>query len=128
MFLLLFSSFLTCCSNDDTEDFRFDAESLKQTTWEGTKLLTEGDQVISTANVVIQFYTINSGQCIIKQEEEEQQQAEVWDFKYSIEDKLMEIENGALWGTWFLLEMEKDKLVLEKRGSYIVTLTLYKKY
>lgn len=122
IFLLLFSSFLTCCSNDDTEDFIFDAESLKQTTWEGTELVTDGDQLISTTNVVMQFFTINSGQCIIKQENE---QTLVRDFKYSIEGKLMKTE-GGLSATWTLVDMGKDKLVFEAFSSYKVTLTLYK--
>lgn len=125
VFLLLFSSFLTCCSDDETEDFRFDAESLVQTIWEGTELVTDGDKVISSENIEMRFFTTNSARCFIKEEGKE---TLVRDFKYSINDKLMKIEDGPLWNTWFIIEAKKDKLVLETMSSYKVTLTLYKKY
>lgn len=125
VFLLILSSFLTCCSDDDTEEFRFDAGSLVQTIWEGTELVTDGDKVKSSVNIEIRFFTINSARCFIKEEGKE---TLVRDFKYSINDKLMEIEDGPLWNTWFIIEAKKDKLVLETMSSYKVTLTLYKKY
>lgn len=127
IFLLIFSFLLISCSEDNNEDFRFDAKSLKQTTWEGTKLITDGDQVIRSEHILMQFFTIDSGQYIVKQEEGAAE-TQIYDFKYSIEGKIMKITEAPFSTNWTLVKMDKDKLVLEAFGSYKLTLTLYKKY
>jgi len=115
-------SFISC-DKDDKKDFVFSDSALKQTTWKGTELVTNGDQVIEESSVLIQFFTANKGQYILK---EEGYETEVYDFKYVIEGKIMEIDGAVLNGKWTLLDFDKDKMVLESYSSYKVTLNLSK--
>ena len=76
-------------------------------------------------SVNIQFLTTTKGKYIVNEDGTE---AEVYDFKYSVKGKIMNIENGTLNGNWTLLELDKDKIVLEMLSSYKVALTLSKIY
>ncbi|WP_139822877.1 hypothetical protein [Massilibacteroides vaginae] len=124
LFLLSFTAIIFSCSNDD-EAFKFNTESLYQTTWEGIELVTDGDEIIRTINVVMQFFTTDSGQYILK---EEGYSTGIYEFKYSIEGKIMDIKDGPLFSKRTLLDFSKDRIVLEAIGSYKVTLTLTRKY
>ena len=114
----------TSCSNDN-DDFRFDSESLKQTTWEGVNLVTDGDKTIRTINVEMQFFDTQNGQYILR---EDGFGAEVYKFNYSIEGKIMNIEDGPLFSKRTMLEFAKDRMVLEALSSYKSTLTLNRRY
>ena len=114
----------TSCSNDN-DDFRFDSESLKQTTWEGVNLVTDGDKIIRTINVEMQFFDTQNGQYILR---EDGFGTEVYEFNYSIEGKIMNIEDGPLFSKRTILEFSKDKMVLEALNSYKSTLTLNRRY
>lgn len=113
------------CNKDDNDDFVFSTESLKQTNWEGTEVVIDGDQIIRTIDVTIQFFTADSGQYILKEEGSE---TEVYNFKYSIEGKIMDIKDGPLYSKRTLLECSKDKMVLEAFSSFKSTLTLNRLY
>ena len=106
-FVILFLAIVsTSCSNDN-DDFRFDSESLKQTTWEGVNLVTDGDKTIRTINVEMQFFDTQNGQYILR---EDGFGAEVYKFNYSIEGKIMNIEDGPLFSKRTMLEFAKDIL------------------
>lgn len=113
-------SFISC-DKDEKDNFVFNAESLKQTTWEGTSLVMDEDQVIKETSVLIQFFTGNEGQYVLRKDGYE---TEVYDFKYVIDEKIMEIDGAVLNGKWTLLNLNKDKMLLEWYSSYKVTLTL----
>lgn len=121
LFLLVISLFLVNCS-DEKDEFRFDAQSLRQTTWEGTNLVTDGNQVVRTIGVIIQFFTIDTGQYVLK----EDGSTEVYNFKYSIDGKIIDIEDGPLWGKRTLIKFNKNTMVLEAFSSYKSTITLSK--
>lgn len=123
MIVLAFSVLVSC--SDDKDDFMFDGKSLKQTTWEGTELLTNGDQVIRTSSIEIQFFSEKNGKYVLKTPGFS---TDVSDFNYVIEGKMMNIKDSLLSGMYMLLEMNKDKMVLEMLGSSKVTLTLKRKY
>ena len=123
-FVILFLAIAsTSCSNNN--DFRFDSESLKQTTWEGVNLVTDGDKIIRTINVEMQFFDTQNGQYILR---EDGFGTEVYEFNYSIEGKIMNIEDGPLFSKRTILEFSKDKMVLEALNSYKSTLTLNRRY
>lgn len=124
LFLLMLCLLLVDC-NDDEENFRFDGAFLKQSTWEGTSVVTNKGEIIRMSNVEMQFFTETNGQYILKSPGSS---TGVYDFKYSIEGKIMNIKDGPLLGMHTLLEMSEDKMVLEELDSYKVTLTLNKKY
>ena len=110
-FVILFLAIVsTSCSNDN-DDFRFDSESLKQT--------------IRTINVEMQFFDTQNGQYILR---EDGFGAEVYKFNYSIEGKIMNIEDGPLFSKRTMLEFAKDRMVLEALSSYKSTLTLNRRY
>ena len=113
----------TSCSNNN--DFRFDSESLKQTTWEGVNLVTDGDKILRTINIEMQFFDTQNGQYILR---EDGFGTEVYEFNYSIEGKIMNIEDGPLFSKRTILEFSKDKMVLEALNSYKSTLTLNRRY
>ena len=123
--LLILSIFLSCCTKADDNEIEFDAKSLAQTTWEGTNVVTDGDQIVRTINVEMQFITSTNGRYVLKEKDSE---VEVYDFKYSIEGKIMNIEDGPLFGNRTLIEIGKDKIVLEALSSYRSTLTLVRMY
>ncbi|MDR2810710.1 MAG: hypothetical protein LBB84_09200 [Tannerellaceae bacterium] len=111
------------CDKEDKDNFVFSVESLKQTTWEGTELVTsvtDGEQVKEANSVLIQFFTTNEGQCVLKTRYE----TEVREFNYVIEGKIMEIDGDVLNGKWTLLNFNKDKMILVSYSLYKVTLTL----
>lgn len=116
---------LVSCNKDNKEDFVFSSESLRQTTWEGTEVVIDGGKVIRTIDVTMQFYTTDNGQYILKEEGSE---TEVYNFKYSIEGKIMDIKDGPLFSKRTILEASKDKLVLEAFSSFKSTLTLNRLY
>ena len=122
--VLLFTIVSTSCS-DDNNDFRFDSESLKQTTWSGVELVTDGGKVIRTINVEMQFFTAQHGQYILKEDDTE---TEVYKFNYSIDGKIMNIEDGPLFSKRTLLQFSNDKIVLEALNSYKSTLSLTRRY
>ena len=119
-FVILFLAIAsTSCSNNN--DFRFDSESLKQTTWEGVNLVTDGDKILRTINIEMQFFDTQNGQYILR---EDGFGTEVYEFNYSIEGKIMNIEDGPLFSKRTILEFSKNKMVLEALNSYKSTLTL----
>lgn len=123
-FVILFLAIAsTSCSNNN--DFRFDSESLKQTTWEGVNLVTDGDKILRTINIEMQFFDTLNGQYILR---EDGFGTEVYEFNYSIEGKIMNIEDGPLFSKRTILEFSKDKMVLEALNSYKSTLTLNRRY
>ncbi|GGJ81646.1 hypothetical protein H8788_22060 [Parabacteroides faecis] len=123
-FVILFLAIAsTSCSNNN--DFRFDSESLKQTTWEGVNLVTDGDKILRTINIEMQFFDTQNGQYILR---EDGFGTEVYEFNYSIEGKIMNIEDGPLFSKRTILEFSKDKMVLEALNSYKSTLTLNRRY
>lgn len=123
-FVILFLTIAsTSCSNNN--DFRFDSESLKQTTWEGVNLVTDGDKILRTINIEMQFFDTQNGQYILR---EDGFGTEVYEFNYSIEGKIMNIEDGPLFSKRTILEFSKDKMVLEALSSYKSTLTLNRRY
>lgn len=123
-FVILFLAIAsTSCSNNN--DFRFDSESLKQTTWEGVNLVTDGDKILRTINIEMQFFDTQNGQYILR---EDGFGTEVYEFNYSIEGKIMNIEDGPLFSKRTILEFSKDKMVLEALSSYKSTLTLNRRY
>lgn len=123
-FVILFLAIAsTSCSNNN--DFRFDSESLKQTTWEGVNLVTDGDKILRTINIEMQFFNTQNGQYILR---EDGFGTEVYEFNYSIEGKIMNIEDGPLFSKRTILEFSKDKMVLEALNSYKSTLTLNRRY
>lgn len=124
-FAILFLTITSIACGKDNDDFVFNAKSLEQTTWVGTEIISDGGQVIRMKSVNIQFLTTTKGKYIINEDGTE---AEVYDFKYSVKGKIMNIENGTLNGNWTLLELDKDKIVLEMLSSYKVALTLSKIY
>ena len=64
-FVILFLAIAsTSCSNNN--DFRFDSESLQQTTWEGVHLVTDGDKILRTINIEMQFFDTQNGQYILR--------------------------------------------------------------
>lgn len=73
----------------------------------------------------MQFITSTNGRYVLKEKDSE---VEVYDFKYSIEGKIMNIEDGPLLGNRTLIEIGKDKIVLEALSSYRSTLTLVRRY
>ena len=123
-FVILFLAIAsTSCSNNN--DFRFDSESLKQTTWEGVNLVTDGDKILRTINIEMQFFDTQNGQYILR---EDGFGTEVYEFNYSIEGKIMNIEDGPIFSKRTILEFSKDKMVLEALNSYKSTLTLNRRY
>ena len=98
---------------------------MKQTTWEGVNLVTDGDKTIRTINVEMQFFDTQNGQYILR---EDGFGAEVYKFNYSIEGKIMNIEDGPLFSKRTMLEFAKDRMVLEALSSYKSTLTLNRRY
>lgn len=124
-FAILFLTITSIACGKDNDDFVFNTKSLEQTTWAGTEIISDGGQVIRMKGVNIQFLTTTKGKYIINEDGTE---AEVYDFKYSVKGKIMNIENGTLNGNWTLLELDKDKIVLEMLSSYKVALTLSKIY
>ncbi len=122
LFVFMFSAILSSCS--DSDDFNFTGKSLKQTSWEGTELVTDGNEIIREISVIIRFITDNNGEYILK----EDGTSEVYNFKYSIEGKIMTIEDGPLFSKRTLLEYSKNKIILETESSYTSTLTIYRKY
>lgn len=122
---LILSIFLTNCTEADENDVEFNAESLAQTTWKGTEVVTDGDQIVRTMNVEMQFITSTNGRYVLKEKGSE---VEVYDFKYSIEGKIMNIEDGPLFSNRTLIEIGKNKMVLVGLGSYKTTLTLVRMY
>ena len=123
-FVILFLAIAsTSCSNNN--DFRFDSESLKQTTWEGVNLVTDGDKILRTINIEMQFFDTQNGQYILR---EDGFGTEVYEFNYSIEGKIKNIEDGPLFSKRTILEFSKDKMVLEALNSYKSTLTLNRRY
>ncbi|WP_370862145.1 hypothetical protein [Parabacteroides faecis] len=123
-FVILFLAIAsTSCSNNN--DFRFDSESLKQTTWEGVNLVTDGDKILRTINIEMQFFDTQNGQYILR---EDGFGTEVYEFNYSIEGKIMNIEDGPLFSKRTILEFSKNKMVLEALNSYKSTLTLNRRY
>ena len=123
-FVILFLAIAsTSCSNNN--DFRFDSESLKQTTWEGVNLVTDGDKILRTINIEMQFFDTQNGQYILR---EDGFGTEVYEFNYSIEGKIMNIEDGPLFSKRTIVEFSKAKMVLEALNSYKSTLTLNRRY
>lgn len=124
-FAILFLTITFIACSKDNDDFVFNVKSLEQTTWVGVEVVSDGGQVIRMKSVNIQFLTTTKGQYVINEDGTE---AEVYDFKYSVKGKIMNIENGTLTGNWTLLKLDKDNIVLEMFSSYKVTLTLNKRY
>lgn len=126
LFLLIFGSLIVSCANDDNERLKFDAASLRQTTWEGTWLLTDEDQVLRSSHILMQFFTDDTGQYIYKQDDTEDPR--ICPFKYSIEGKMMKITDAPIYTHWTLIEMDDDKMVLEAFEPYKSSLILQKKH
>lgn len=123
-FGILFLAIVSTSCNDHNDVLRFNPESLKQTTWEGVELVTDGDKTLRTIQVEMQFFATQKGQYILR---EKGLDAEVYKFNYSIKGKIMHIKDGPLFSKRTLLEFSKDKIVLEALNSYKSTLTLYKR-
>lgn len=121
----MLSIVLTNCTEALNDEFEFNAKSLVQTTWEGTEVVIDGNQTVREMDVEIQFTTSTSGKYVIKEKGAE---IEVYDFMYSIEGKIMNIQDGPLYGNRTLIEIGKDRMVLEGLNSYKATLTLVRKY
>lgn len=129
LLVLLSILYISCSDNDD--DFQFDSESLRQTSWQGT--LSEsynGGETIKKSDVGFIFYTASEGQYDIKYKDADPARTQ---FSYSIEGKMLLIKpNIELKGYWLLIEKNKDKLVLEQSSggeySYKATLTLNRKH
>lgn len=122
-FVSLTVLFLSC--GDDDDDSKFTPESLKQTQWEGPLVVKNGNAIIRELNVEMLFYSTNDGQYIYR---EQGKIPFVYDFRYSIDGKIMNIEDGPLGGKLFMTEFSEKKMVLEATGSYKLTLTLNRKY
>jgi uncharacterized lipoprotein YehR (DUF1307 family) len=111
--------------NDNGNDFGFNGESLKQTTWVGVTEIADGDKIIQTSDLQFQFYTTNKGVYV---EKPEGFSTETREFEYAIDEKMMNISTGSFEGEWMLLEFSQNKMVLERLGDYTVTITLNRKW
>lgn len=114
----MFLSFNAC--GDDNNDFKFDPNSLKQTLWEGTIVVTDNGEIIREMKIDMQFFTVNTGHYTLK----EGAQIEDYDFKYTIDGKLMVIDGGVLSSNRILIELNENKMVLQGIGSYKSIITL----
>lgn len=124
LLLLIFGSLVVSCADDDKDRLKFDAASLQQTTWKGTWLLTDEDQVLRSSPILMQFFTYDTGHFIYKQNEEED--SRTCKFKYSIEGKMMKITDAPIYTHWTLVEMDNEKMVLEAFEPYKSSLVLHK--
>lgn len=131
--LLLFTSFIflfTSC-NDDDDDFKFEAQSLKQTQWVGILEETYNGRDSKLSDVGIIFYTEVEGEYDVKSKNAAEPVTSR--FKYSIEGKILSIPGGiTLGGQWLLIESNNNKLVLEQStggiDAYKGILTLTRKH
>ena len=118
--LILGFLFLSCSSDDEVS-----SNPLSQTTWKGTETVTDGEIIIRIMDVEMQFFTAKAGQYIIK---ESGQGPEVYNFNYSITDKIMDIDNGPLSSKRTLLEINEKYMKMEALNSYKSTLVLNREY
>ena len=130
LLLLIFSTFLINCSDkDDNNDYNFNAETLYQTVWEGEMLEIDGEEIISSTKILMQFFTLNGGEIIRTyiNPENGEPVSQVDEFSYSIEGEVMNIKKGPLPDRLMILEATKDKMEFVAFSHYKVTLTLQKK-
>ena len=129
LFFLSLSILLFSCGDDVNEDFNFDAESLKQTSWGGAMVESYiGGKSIRKSEVGIIFYTAETGQYDIKGQEDTYLR-EITSFEYFVDGKMFFIKGEeSLSGYWLLIEKSKNRIVLEQSSggdySYKATLVL----
>lgn len=129
--LLLSLSLFTfsCDKNNEENNFIFNAEYLKQSQWSGTFTKTNSGKT-ETANFGVVFYTEADGKYSIKWEYASE--AEEGTFDYSINGKMLIVTNGYIKGNWLLIQLEKDKMVLEQgtggENAYKATLNLTRNF
>ena len=118
LLFLLLSVLLSGCKDNEDTNLTLDAESLKQTSWSGTRIQTyNGGEDIIESSIGIIFYTTKSGEYDIKSESGSDSEY----FEYFVEGKMLFIkENVRLKGYWLVIEKNKNKMVLERStgGDY----------
>ncbi|MEA4978898.1 MAG: hypothetical protein VB075_09380 [Petrimonas sp.] len=124
LFLFLFPG-----CEDDKKDFHLDSETLQQTSWEGTLTEIHGETKIKNSEVSIIFYTSKEGRYDMKRETDVITEP----FTYYVDKKMLFIEQKrVLGGYWFLIEKNKERMVLEQGtgGEFIykATLVLERRY
>lgn len=129
--LLLFS-----CGDDEGDQFKFDQNSLQQTSWRGVITNTLPEHTKKQGSIGILFATDKRGSYEYKYADDPEARHE--DFQYEINGKLLIISNSIdgispdLKGDWMLIESGKDRLVLtrgiENEYNRSITLELAKTY
>lgn len=133
LLFLFISNFLFLSCSDDTDILKFDAESLKQTSWGGQRIQSyNGGENVVYSEVGIIFHTTESGRYDIKYNTDPEPSDYEY-FEYYIDDKMLFIEgNSTLRGYWLLIEKSKDKMVFEQSTggeySYKETLILERRH
>ena len=127
LILLLFN----CSDDDNKSNFEIDPDSLKQTSWGGTMNVSyyDGGEHTQSANIGIIFYTISDGKYDVKYDSSTEPY--IYDFKYSIDEKILNIDGGPLGGNWLLVNVnaKQQTIVFERStgGEYseksVLTLT-----
>lgn len=136
LFIVLLTILLAGCKKDDSDDFIWNKDSLKQTSWKGGLELRYGERIVEGGSIGILFATDKRGSYELKYQKGDAPTCE--DFLYEIDNDLLTIlnnENGwapDLKGDWIVVEKSKDKLVLVRginnEESGTITLKLTRNY
>lgn len=126
--LLLVSFLFMFCSDDDKDDIQNGNRDLRQTVWKGEIFNMSDKEINDKGSITIQFINENRGNYEFKFESFISALFE--DFKYQINDKLIQLEpvtsekSTYLKGDWIIQKHTSDSLVitnnLHLENSYII--------
>lgn len=125
VFVLISMLYFNC--SDDKDDLIFSAESLSQTTWDGTMVVASYDDSESLEREIhLVFFSTEKGRLIDVGNGEGSDS----DFKYSLSGKQIRFYDCPYFfnGTWTLIESSKDKMKLEMLSSSKMMMTVTKRY